>query len=297
MCDARRRATIDFMRVRSVICCAVLAALALPAPSGAVGLPDGYPRTIAGVGLADGVNVSRTQATMTALSGNKVRVTVFSTATTSSTGRRLVVAVARCTGSASSPVCRSAAASRISLAPGRTTVQRTFTVTRPRLWPDALRVMVLVTRTSSAPVPLCSAGTRPGAACKGDSRFKLGGDLLMSAGTWRHRLRTRLGTTVTPPTGVTVEQVFFNSRTYAWTATSQTATTAVTTIGWPHQPPGRTYTDSLNAGVRKVFDRTPSIGTAFETRAGTRTLLYAASIGGAPMFSMQVPVPPWDNTK
>ena len=205
--------------------------------------------------------------------------------------------VARCSGSASSPACRSAASSRISLAPGRTTVQRTFTVTRPVVPPDSLRIMILVTRTASAPVPLCSAGTRPGAACKGDSRFELGGDLLMSAGTWRHRLGTRLGTTVTAPAGVTVEQVFFNSRTYTWTATSQTATTAVTTIGWPNQPPGRTYTDTLKAATRKVFDRTPSIGTAFETRAGTRTLLFASSITSAEMFTMQVPVPPWDNTR
>jgi hypothetical protein len=155
--------------------------------------------------------------------------------------------------------------------------------------------MVLVTRTSSAPVPLCSAGTRPGAACKGDSRFKLGGDLLLSAGTWRSHLGSRLGTVVTAPTGVTVDQVFFNSRTYAWTATSQAAASAVTTMGWPNQKPARTFTDSLKAGVRKVFDRTPGIGTAFETRAGMRTLLYAASVGGAPMFSMQVPVPPWTN--
>jgi hypothetical protein len=124
----------------------------------------------------------------------------------------------------------------------------------------------------------------------------LGGDLLMAGGTWRHRRGTRLGTTVTPPAGVSVDQVFFNSRTYTWAATSQGATTAVTTIGWPNQPAGRTYTDSLKAATRRVFDRTPSIGTAFETRAGTRTLLYAARVGGAPMFSMAVPAPPWNNT-
>ncbi len=284
------------MRTRSFVCCAVLAALALPATAGAVGLPDGYPRTIAGVGLADGVSVSRAEAVMTLVSGNRVRVTAFTTATTTATGRRLVVAVARCSGSASSPVCRSAGSSRIRLSPGRTTAQRTFTVTRPVVPPDSLRVMILVTRTSSAPVPLCSAGTRPGATCKGDSRFRLGGDLLMSAGTWRHRVGTRLGTTATAPAGVTVDQVFFNSRTYTWTATSQAAATAVTTIGWPNQPPGRTYTDTLRAATRKVFDRTPSIGTAFETRAGTRTLLYTTSVNRTQMFTMQVPIPPWDNT-
>ncbi len=283
------------MRTRSMICCAALAALLIPASAGAVGLPNGYPRTIAGTGLADSVTVSRAQATMTLVSGNKVRVTAFTTATTTATGRRLVVVVARCSGSASSPVCKSAASSRITLVPGRTNVQRTFTVTRPVTPPDSLRVMVLVTRTSSAAVPLCSAGMQPGAACKGDSRFALGGDLLLSAGTWRSHLGSRLGTVVTAPTGVTVEKVFFNSRTYAWTATSPATVKAVTTIGYPNQPPARTFTDTLNAGVRKVFDRTPSVGTAFETRAGTRTLLYAASVGGAPMFSMQVPVPPWTN--
>ena len=125
----------------------------------------------------------------------------------------------------------------------------------------------------------------------------LGGDLLLSAGTWRSRLGTRLGTIVTAPTGVTVDQVFFNSRTYAWTATSPgrrrppSPRSATRT-----SRPRRTLHRHAQGRVRKVFDRTPSIGTAFETRAGTRTLLYAASVSGAPMFSMQVPVPPWTNT-
>ena len=155
--------------------------------------------------------------------------------------------------------------------------------------------MIMVTQTSSAPVPLCSAGTRPGAACKGDSRFALAGDLLMANGTWRYRLGTRFGTVITAPSGVTVEQVFFNSRTYAWTATSQAAATAVTTIGYPNQSPARRYTDALQAGRRKVFDRTPSVGTAFETRAGVRTLLFASALGDESLFSMQVPVPRWNN--
>lgn len=279
------------MRLRSVITCSALAALALPAVAGALWTPEGYPRSIAGVGTADGVSVSRTQASMALLSGNRVRVTVFATATTASSGRRLVLAVARCSGSPTSPVCRSAASTRISLAAGRTTVQRTFTVTRPVVPPDALRVMVLVTRSSSAPVPVCGAGARPGAACLADRRFVLGGDLLLAGGTWRTRLGTRFGTTVTAPSGVTVDQVFFNSRTYTWTATSQAAASAVTTIGWPNQAPGRTYTDKLKAGQRKVFDRTPTIGTAFETRAGIRTLQFATTIGGKPTFTMQVPVP------
>lgn len=282
------------LRTFLISCCAA-ALLAAPATAGAVGLPNGYPRTIAGVGTADGVTVSRTQATMRLLSGNRVKVTVYATATTAATGRRLVLAVARCTGSASSPTCPAAASTRVSLPAGTTPVQRSFTVTRPVVPPDALRVMVLVTRSASAPVPNCSAGTRPGAACKGDSRFVLGGDLEMAAGTWRSRQGTRYGTDVTAPAGVTVDLVFFNSRTYAWTATSAAATKVTTTIGWPNQKPGRTYTDSLTAGVRKSFDRTPSIGTAFETRSGVRTLRYGAAAGGATWFSMQVPVPAWTN--
>lgn len=283
------------MRILLALCCAATAALSLPAAAGAVGLPNGYPRTIAGVGLADSVTVSRTQATMKLVSGNRVQVTVYGTATAARTGRRLVVAVARCSGSASSPTCRAAASSRLSLPAGRTTVQRTFTVSRPAVPPDALRIMLMVTRSSTAPVPLCSAGTRPGAACKGDSRFVLAGDLLMANGTWRYRLGARFGTVVTAPAGVSVDQVFFNSRTYAWTATSQAAATATTTIGYPHQAPARTFTDALPAGVRKVFDRTPSVGTAFETRSGLRTLLYGTSLAGASLFAMEVPVPRWDN--
>jgi hypothetical protein len=30
--------------------------------------------------------------------------------------------------------------------------------------------------------------------------------------------------------------------------------------------------------VRKVFDRTPSVGTAFEARAGVRTLRYGTAV-------------------
>lgn len=285
--------------MRTTLACLAtsIALLAATATAFAVGLPNGYPRTIAGVGTADGVTVSRTQAAMKLVSGNRVQVTVYATATASATGRRLVLVVARCTGSASSPTCKAAASTRLSLPAGRTTAQRTFTVSRPAVPPDALRVMVLVTRSSSAPVPLCSAGTRPGAACKGDSRFTLGGDLELAAGTWRFKqgTGTRFGTVVTAPAGVAIDQVFFNSRTYAWTATSAAATTVTTTIGWPNQAPARTYTDQLKAGVRKVFDRTPSVGTAFETRGGTRTLRYAASAGGASWFSMQVPVPAWTN--
>ncbi len=282
------------MRTFSLITLAATAALLVPATAGAVGLPNGYPRTIAGAGVADSVSVSRTQAAMQLVSGNRVRVTVYATATASRTGRRLVLAVARCTGSASSPTCR-AAAPPASAGPPVTQVQRTFTVDRPTTPPDALRIMVMVTRTSSAPVPLCSAGTRPGAACKGDSRFALAGDLLMANGTWRYHLGTRFGTVITAPSGVTVEQVFFNSRTYAWTATSTAAATVVTTMGYPNQPPVRRFTDKLQAGVRKAFDRTPSVGTAFETRAGVRTLQYLSSLDGAPLFSMQVPVPRWNN--
>lgn len=44
-----------------------------------------------------------------------------------------------------------------------------------------------------------------------------------------------------------------------------------------------------------MFDRTPAVGTAFETRDGVRTLAYAASLGNAAMFSMQVPVPRWNH--
>lgn len=296
MCRGPGGATLVLMLRQALIACCFAALLIAPATAGAVGLPNGYPRTIAGVGTADGVTVTRTQATMRVVSGNRVTVTVYATARTAVAGRRLVLAVARCSGSASSPTCPAAASVRVSLPIGTTALHRSFTVTRPVAPPDALRVMVLVTRSSSAPVPRCSAGTRPGAACRGDSRFVLGGDLELAAGTWRSRQGTRFGTVVTAPASVTFDQVFFNSRTYAWTATSAAGARVTTTMGWPHQAPGRTFTDTLTAGVRKAFDRTPSIGTAFETRAGTRTLQYTASVAGTSWFSMQVPVPPWTNT-
>lgn len=47
--------------------------------------------------------------------------------------------------------------------------------------------------------------------------------------------------------------------------------------------------------MRKVFDRTPSVGTAFETRPGLRTLLYGTSLGAERLFSMEVPVPRRDD--
>jgi hypothetical protein len=274
--------------------CVAAAALAIPAPAGAVGLPDGYPRTIAGVGLGDSVRVTRTQAQFKLLDGNRVQINVYGTATALRTGRKLVVVAARCKGSASSPTCVAAASSRITLPASRLNVQRTFRIARPASPPDALRVMLMVTRTSSAPVPLCSAGTRPGAACRGDSRFVLAGDLLLANGTWRHNLGTRHGTEVTAE-GIDVDQVFFNSRTYAWTATPSADGTARTTIGYPNQPPARTFDDALRAGVRKAFDRTPSVGTAFETRAGVRTLRYGTAVGEQTMFRMSVPVPRWTN--
>ena len=229
---------------------------------------------------------------MKLVAGNRVRVNVFASASTTAAGRLLVVSVARCTGSASSPTCPAAVSSRITLPKGRTTLQKTFTVARPASKPDALRVMVMVTRSASSKVPFCSAGARPGTGCKGDKRFVLAGDLLMSGGTWRYSPGTRFGTVSTVP-GIQLEEAFFNSRTYTWTHTSAAPAAAVTTIGYPNKPPARTYTDSLRGGVRKVFDRTPSVGTAFERRTSVQTLLYATAIDGTNLFSMRVPVPRW----
>ena len=265
-----------------------------PATAGAVGLPDGYPRTIAGAGLADGVTVSRAQATMTLVSGNRVRVTAFTTATTTATGRRLVVAVARCSGSASSPVCKSAASTRVRLArPAHRCSGRSR-------WPPGRPARLVARHGHRHPLVFGprSALQRRHASGRGvQGRQPLRARRRPDA-VRRHVAsspRHALGHLSRAPAGVAVELVFFNSRTYAWTATSPVATTAITTIGYPNQPlAARSPTRS--SPRRRVFDRTPSVGTAFETRAGTRTLLYAASIGGSPMFSMQVPIPAWTNT-
>src|SRR3954454_18468091 len=124
------------MRAPALVLTVAIAMLGCTSGAGAVGLPNGYPRTIAGIGVADGVSVSRTQATMRVLSDNRVLVTVYAGATTNASGRRLVIAVARCTGSASSPTCAPTVSSRRSLNKGRTTLQGTYTIPRPAAKPN-----------------------------------------------------------------------------------------------------------------------------------------------------------------
>jgi hypothetical protein len=278
---------------------AVVAVLAVGAgPAGAVGTPDGYPRSIAGVGLADGVLVTRVQAQFRVRSDGRVSVNAYATATPRSgvAGRRLVLAVARCSGSASSPVCRAAASARWTLSAGRpSSVHRTFVVSRPAAPPDGLRVLALITRSASAPVPVCAAGLEPGARCLTDTRFTLGGDVLLSAGTWRHRPGTRYGTTVTAE-GIAVDQVFFNSRRYVWLATSPREARARTTMGYPDQPPRSVFSTALGAGTPKRFFHTPSTGSAFETRAGVRTLTYTSTVDAQTLFTLVVPVPRWSTS-
>lgn len=286
-------------RLVPVAAAAALVAGASCASAPALPLPNGYPRTIAGVGIGDGVALSTAEADYKVLSGNRVRVNVYGTATADATrsDRRLILVVARCTGSASSPDCPATASLRTSLPRGGTRrVHRAFTVRRPASRPDALRVLWLVTRTSSVPIPTCSAGLPPGRSCLADRRFTLVGDLLLSGGTWRWHQGARYGGGTIPFAGLTVQQVFFNSRTYTWTvgpaAKALIVGTAMTHAG---EDPARSYVTTVRTDRATTFRRTPSFGTGFQTRASTQTLVYNAwAVGGAGgIFTFRLPIPKW----
>lgn len=267
----------------------VTAALVPTQAAHAVGSPEGYPRTFAVTGTGEGLRLSRLEVRARA-SGISARVTVRVAGVSVAGTRRMVVTIAPCTGSASSPTCRPAVRHVVTVGTTAFALTRTFTVPRPVARPGALRVQIRA--TGKTPAPPCTATRTFGSICQ-DSRFKLSGDLLLNGGTWAFRQGTWWGITAAPPAGVTLDRIVFNSRIYGWAATSPAAASVRTTMGYLGLPPARAYTTGLVAGVPKALDRTPTFGTGFETRAHTSVLDYAAAIDASRLFTVKVPLPRW----
>jgi hypothetical protein len=259
---------------------ATAALLAVPTTAAAVGIPGAFPRAIAIVGSSQGVNVGRFEVSARS-TGRKVRVTVRVAAASVDHSRHLVLAVGPCTaGPPSSPLCRPTASLRLTVGRAGIDLTRSFVVRRPARTPDALRVTLT---GGGQPVPFL--------------RERVGGgvgtaEILLNGGTWRYRQGTRWGVVATPPAGIVLQRVSFNSRTYAWTATSAGDSTASTRIGYEGIAPRWDFTNALRAGTPFSFRRTPSL-PALESRPAPRTLSFTADLGTQRLFTVRMPLPAW----
>lgn len=274
----RKLRSCDFVR-RTVLLPAV-ALLALPSTAASLGLPATYSRSIVITGSGQGVRVLRFEVATRSVR-SKVRVTVR-VAATSITGKRgLVVAVGPCTaGPATSPLCKPSAYARLRISGTPTDSTRSFLVARPARFPDALRVTLT---SAGQPVPF--------------QRDRVGGgggtaEILLNGGTWRFRQGTRWGLVATPPRGVVLDRVWFNSRRYEWRATSQDGGTVSTKIGYELERPRWDFTNTMQPGVPFSFYRTPSV-PAQSLRLTPRVLSFTADIGPRRLFAVRTPLPVW----
>ncbi len=261
----------------------IAALVALPSPATAVGIPGGFPRAIVIVGSSQGVSVSRFEVSTRAVS-RKLRVTVRVAAVGTGRTRHVVLAVAPSTaGPASSPLCRPVATARLTVPTSGVDVTRSFVVRRPAGKPQALRVTLT---DAGRPVPW-----QPNHVGGGGGTA----EILINGGTWRYQQGTRWGFVASPPTGVELSAVKFNSRTYAWTATSPTDASAITRIGYADSAPRFTFTTTLAAGAAASLRHAPS-RPGLDPRPTPRTLLYTADIGAQRLFTVRIPLPEWDGT-
>ena len=86
--------------------------------------------------------------------------------------------------------------------------------------------------------------------------------------------------------------VKFNSRTYAWGATSQQQVAVSTKIGYEGQAPRWDFSNTMPAGTPFAFRRTPS-SPIYEARPQARAFSLRADIGTQALFTLRVPLPPW----
>lgn len=266
--------------VRRALLLSPLALLPLPAAASAVGVPATFPRTIAILGSTGQVHATRFEVTTRAV-GHRVRVKVRVVAAGIGHARKLVVSVGPCTrGTSTSPLCKPTASARVTAGVTPTDVTRTLFVARPAARRDALRVTLTA---AGSPVPFLPERVGGGGGM---------GEILLNGGTWRFRQGTPWGIVETEPTGVVIHRVKFNSRTYAWTATSQAAAAASTKIGYEGQPPRWDFANTIRAATLFTFDRTPS-SPVYDSRPATRAFSFRADIGTQPLFTLRVPLPPW----
>lgn len=257
-----------------------IALLAVPAAAPGVGVPPTFPRTIAILGSTDQIHATRFEVSTRATHG-KVRVTVRVTAAGVGRSRDLVISVGPCTrGTPTSPLCKPTASARITATVAGTSVTRSFLVARPPARHDALRVTLT---PSGQPVPFLPERVGGGGGL---------GEILLNGGAWRLDQGSRWGVVMTEPAGVTMAGVKFNSRTYAWGATSQQQTAVSTKIGYEGQAPRWDFSNTMPAGMPFGFRRTPG-SPIYDARPQARAFSFRADIGTQPLFTLRVPLPAW----
>jgi hypothetical protein len=266
------------MRSASVL--PALALLALPSTSGAVGIPGTFPRAIVIVGSGQGVHVTRFQVSVRSVA-SQVRVRVRVVASSADGTRHPVIAVGPCTaGPPSSPLCKPTKSARLTVGNTRIDVTRVFVVARPAPFPDALRVTLT---GGGQAVPFLRERVGGGGGT---------GEVLLNGGTWRFQQGTAWGLVATPPAGTVLDSVKFNSRTYAWRATSISDGSVTTRIGYEAQTPRWTFTNVLRGGAPFAFRHTPSV-PALEQRPAPRGLSFTADLDAHRLFTVRIPLPAW----
>jgi hypothetical protein len=270
--------------MRSISLTALVIALvaAFPAGAGAMGLPGTFPRTITITGTKQSVRVTRFEVTTRASGTKKARVTVRVGAVSLKGSRQLLIAVAPCVrgDSTASPYCKPAATAKLRLGATELQATRSFLVPRPARKPDALRVTLTA---GGAKVPYLSRNVGGGGGTA---------ELLLNGGTWRFHQGTAWGLTSTVPQGVVLDRVWFNSRRYEWGGTASAETPVSTTIGYAGLAPVWNFSNTMRAGKPFSFYRTPSRPVQAVRKAPV-DFRYAASAGGAPLFTVRLPLPAW----
>ena len=184
----------------------LLGLLVLASAAGAVGVPTTFPRIIAITDAKQHIVVGSFQTSFRAVGGT-VRVRVRVSVASNDRNRVLVIAAGPCTGgSMTSPLCRPVAKSRVNVPVGGTHWVRRFTIALPPRNHDAIRV-TLTESTHAIPFRPENVGGGGGTA-----------ELLLNGGTWRYHQGTEWGIVTSPTEGITLSQIKFNSRTYAWSA-------------------------------------------------------------------------------
>jgi hypothetical protein len=198
--------------------------------------------------------------------------------------RVLVIAAGPCTGgSMTSPLCRPTARSRVNVPVGGTHWVRRFTIARPPLNHDAIRV-TLTESTQAIPF-------RPENVGGGGTA-----ELLLNGGTWRYHQGTEWGIVTSPTEGITLSQIKFNSRTYAWSGTARGDVLVHTTIGYAGAKPRWDFQNTMKAGAPFGFRRTPSV-PIYSQRTTPRALEFAAAFANEPQFKLTVPLPAWAGSR
>lgn len=270
------------MHPAALLPAALAAAAALPAPAGALGLPETFPRTIVITGTGQGVRVGQFDVT-TRPAGTRVRVTVRVRATALRGRRPLLIGVAPCTGGTrTSPACRPRWTARLTATTAGVRATRTALVARPASNPGALRVTLTAgTRTSDIPSATRNVGGGGGTA-----------EILLNGGTWRSMAGSPWGVTAAPPSGVTIDRVWFNSRRYEWNGLAAAGTPVTTTFGYEGAPPVWTFRNTMAAGRPFGFYRTPTRPLQ-DRRTVPRAYSYSAASAAGRLFTLRVPLPPY----